>query len=299
MGKPIIWYEENLNILRKHYGREPLEETRQRVEVNVRRKAEANGWKGAPIPTRGGVIAAAVKAGVITQEEADRSFGEYKTKKRRTDYRTLRGPNAEGHIAAEMRAIVLERDQGTCQYCGQAGTAVDHIEAVTRGGTGDAWNLTLACRSCNSSKSNKDIGFTLTGAMQRLLQGGWRYRGETLVDVALRRIEKDARRQTKKRKIRNDPLAHLTTPYALCSSCMRINDVSAIQLAKLKSNGALVTICGLCRRPSDLEPVVGLFAVGQRHYPYREEERAWEEEWDEDEAFADDVGEEAPLSQQD
>lgn len=59
---------------------------------------------------------------------------------------------------------ILRRDGGRCQICGCevaidrdgiAKATVDHIIPKSRGGTNFGFNLQLACRDCNSRKSNK------------------------------------------------------------------------------------------------------------------------------------------------
>ena len=44
---------------------------------------------------------------------------------------------------------------GPCIYCGAPAVAVDHIRALARGGHEIPENLVPACRSCNSSKSDR------------------------------------------------------------------------------------------------------------------------------------------------
>ena len=57
----------------------------------------------------------------------------------------------------ELRQQVLERDNYTCQYCGQQGGKIhcDHVIPVARGGTNDLSNLVTACERCNLSKNNR------------------------------------------------------------------------------------------------------------------------------------------------
>jgi 5-methylcytosine-specific restriction endonuclease McrA len=46
----------------------------------------------------------------------------------------------------------------SCAYCGtplNGGGEVDHIVPISRGGTNEAKNLTLACRTCNRDKHSK------------------------------------------------------------------------------------------------------------------------------------------------
>lgn len=44
-----------------------------------------------------------------------------------------------------------------CVYCGKPANAVDHIIPKIKGGQDVAWNLVPCCKSCNSSKKDKDL----------------------------------------------------------------------------------------------------------------------------------------------
>ena len=268
MGKPTIWYAANLAILRKYYGKEPLEKTHERIVRRLERDTAASGKKGIPIPTVSGLIYAARKAGIITPEEADAAYKERQATTRRENYRARRGPKADGHISLEARQEVTERDGERCQYCGARGTAVDHIQPVSRGGTGDTWNLTLACTRCNSSKGGKLLAAGLLSTMQRLLQGGWKYKGKPLYEAALARFEKAALKDGKGSTPKNNPKKHLTLPYSWCERCYRISDTTAVQVGMLTKTRRLVAICNACGKPAELRPLAGLFEVGQRLYPY-------------------------------
>jgi 5-methylcytosine-specific restriction endonuclease McrA len=60
---------------------------------------------------------------------------------------------------AELDAMRLEQD-GLCFYCTSpmlGRETVDHKTPVSRGGTNWAWNIVLACQSCNSKKKDKTI----------------------------------------------------------------------------------------------------------------------------------------------
>ena len=59
----------------------------------------------------------------------------------------------------EVRWRVLSRDGWRCRYCGQRARfmEVDHVRAVSRGGTNHDDNLAAACRSCNRSKRASDV----------------------------------------------------------------------------------------------------------------------------------------------
>jgi len=43
-----------------------------------------------------------------------------------------------------IRERIIQRDQGTCQICGNEGNSVDHITPRSAGGTDDDWNLQLS-----------------------------------------------------------------------------------------------------------------------------------------------------------
>ena len=59
---------------------------------------------------------------------------------------------------AELRAEILERDEYTCQHCGEWGNEVDHI--VPRWRNKDLFwvesNLQLLCRDCHIDKSRRE-----------------------------------------------------------------------------------------------------------------------------------------------
>jgi len=59
----------------------------------------------------------------------------------------------------EVREYLLEKFNRTCAYCGAKNTPleVEHIVALSKGGSNRVSNLTIACVPCNQSKSNLDI----------------------------------------------------------------------------------------------------------------------------------------------
>jgi hypothetical protein len=59
-------------------------------------------------------------------------------------------------IARTIRLAVYARDGFACVYCGRKDKLqLDHVEAVSRGGTDEAENLVTACKYCNASKGTK------------------------------------------------------------------------------------------------------------------------------------------------
>lgn len=54
---------------------------------------------------------------------------------------------------------VFERDNYTCQYCGEIGGKLeaDHIIPFSKGGSDELENLITSCRKCNRQKKDKSI----------------------------------------------------------------------------------------------------------------------------------------------
>lgn len=58
-------------------------------------------------------------------------------------------------IRGSVRKEVMARDNYQCRYCGATNDlAIDHIFPFSRGGSNEADNLQVLCRSCNSSKGD-------------------------------------------------------------------------------------------------------------------------------------------------
>lgn len=65
-------------------------------------------------------------------------------------------------IKAKQRAHVYERDGWRCQYCGvhilsREQATVDHVIPSSLGGSHANTNLRTACKSCNSTKSDRSV----------------------------------------------------------------------------------------------------------------------------------------------
>ncbi|MBA3902387.1 MAG: hypothetical protein C0522_01730 [Rhodocyclaceae bacterium] len=65
-------------------------------------------------------------------------------------------------VAAEIWKLVFSRDRGYCQYCGIDllesfssfhSATVDHLVAVSEGGSDEITNLVLSCPACNQMLS--------------------------------------------------------------------------------------------------------------------------------------------------
>ena len=72
--------------------------------------------------------------------------------------RRSRLKGAEGKITASVIKQIVSVNNYCCAYCTKeikTGYTIDHIIPLSRGGTNKIDNLTLACRSCNSSKRTR------------------------------------------------------------------------------------------------------------------------------------------------
>ena len=59
----------------------------------------------------------------------------------------------------QLRDFVLERDNGICWLCHEAGAnSADHVQPLSRGGLNTADNLRAAHQSCNSGKRDRVSG---------------------------------------------------------------------------------------------------------------------------------------------
>lgn len=70
----------------------------------------------------------------------------------------------EGHHTKEDLIRIYEEQERRCAYCGitlywdiPGDIHLDHVVALTRGGSNWPDNLALACASCNSSKQDKSV----------------------------------------------------------------------------------------------------------------------------------------------
>ena len=58
-----------------------------------------------------------------------------------------------------LRSAVFERDNYTCQYCGERAGKLecDHIHPLAKGGSDAMENLATACFGCNRTKRDKTL----------------------------------------------------------------------------------------------------------------------------------------------
>lgn len=57
--------------------------------------------------------------------------------------------------SSELRKAIYQRDNFTCQYCGDPfHNVAEHVVPASKGGPTEPFNLVTACNSCNATKSN-------------------------------------------------------------------------------------------------------------------------------------------------
>lgn len=80
---------------------------------------------------------------------------------RRDDFRIVRGGFGRATTSLAIRREVFERDGRQCRYCGQAiewaDYHCDHVEPVSKGGSGELSNLAASCAPCNLAKAAKPL----------------------------------------------------------------------------------------------------------------------------------------------
>jgi hypothetical protein len=70
--------------------------------------------------------------------------------------RNLKNSSARRSIPDDVKLLVWSRDGGICVRCGASKDLhFDHIIPYTRGGSDEAENLQLLCRTCNLAKSDR------------------------------------------------------------------------------------------------------------------------------------------------
>lgn len=81
---------------------------------------------------------------------------EYKAYSRYHNYTRRQG--VIGRYTSEEWIACLEANDYSCAYCGAThNLTADHIVAISKGGFGYIFNITVACKSCNSSKQASDV----------------------------------------------------------------------------------------------------------------------------------------------
>ena len=96
-----------------------------------------------------------IRRNIKRMEEEDKAYDERKGITLEELYE-IRNKRRARTIRGSVRKDVMARDNYQCQYCGATeDLAIDHIFPFSRGGSNEADNLQVLCRSCNSAKSDQ------------------------------------------------------------------------------------------------------------------------------------------------
>ena len=118
-------------------------------EMRVQRELEGSEIEKQLGSSKESFIKFAAKQRIEHEENLEEEFKEFKNRRKRLieiDYSRYK----------KIRNEVFERDDYTCQYCGEVGgrLEVDHIKPFSKGGSEKKVNLVTSCFSCNRSKGD-------------------------------------------------------------------------------------------------------------------------------------------------
>ena len=94
------------------------------------------------------------KAALKAKSKLRQQSAEWRLAHRAAEHR--RRVKAGPRLTTDVVRRVFARFHGRCVYCGGVGTAIDHFNPISRGGTNAEENLVLACTPCNSSKRDSE-----------------------------------------------------------------------------------------------------------------------------------------------
>lgn len=100
-------------------------------------------------------IAAVVKASLT---DADDRIAQRRARDAERSARRRARSDVSEREWSTLRAVVFERDEYACVYCGSdVDLACDHVIPLVQGGKSTLCNLVTACRPCNSSKGGRTL----------------------------------------------------------------------------------------------------------------------------------------------
>lgn len=141
-----------------------------------RTRVYAARWRGRRPEVNAAIRERADARGYYAQYRAESA--ESRKEWRRQNRNTLTAQNARRRakklnaggsgISRAERALLMTESLGLCAYCNERRPlAVDHIDALTRGGEHDPRNAAATCDRCNSSKNDALLVIWLARLAQR------------------------------------------------------------------------------------------------------------------------------------
>lgn len=152
----IAWYRANREALRAKAQRD---EGRSKKSAYARRHYASNAER---LRSKAKVRYRANPRRAIASSRAWRARNKQKVREYSAQYAHRRrawlaGTFSDGVAPEEWKALVASFG-GTCAYCGDiAGTTMDHIVPISKGGRHEIGNVLPACTRCNCSKQDKDL----------------------------------------------------------------------------------------------------------------------------------------------
>lgn len=128
---------------------------RNKEEYKIKRKKRSPDWK--PL-TKSEIYHRNYERSKDKRREYQRLVARlYPEKIKAKKYRRrAREYNASGYATAEQIKSRIEMFGSKCWICGKDYEEIDHVIALSRGGSNWPANLRPICKSCNSGKRNKD-----------------------------------------------------------------------------------------------------------------------------------------------
>lgn len=133
-----------------------------------------------PETQRANALRAYYKKKSSNPEEVNKKAREYRKKRRDSGKPIIRNCKSDkyrktGRFKISIRAEVFRLKGFSCHYCGsKENMQIDHVVPVAKGGGDTIDNLVPCCRSCNSSKQDKDLKSWLK--INNKKNGGYLYR---------------------------------------------------------------------------------------------------------------------------
>ena len=152
-----IWFPEVEAMLRNEWNKKSPNEISKMINAWLdeyygnKKTQQGDKYKAWNLTDEGGVMFAAARIGIISKRHLEK-WHEKRKKESRKIVRANRNECPE-----ELRQKILKK-YGICVICGsEKDLTVDHIVALSKGGTNVESNLWCLCRKCNASKSNKTL----------------------------------------------------------------------------------------------------------------------------------------------
>jgi 5-methylcytosine-specific restriction endonuclease McrA len=136
------WKKESVRMIRDNWGNLSPAEIRELI-IKKRSEYPPNEKRPYSVPTPFEILSIAYHGLHIVDSD---------------EYRKWYGIYARRPMSPRKKQAIKDRDNNRCVFCGSdERLEVDHIIAVSIGGTNDDSNLQTLCKKCNRAKGRNDI----------------------------------------------------------------------------------------------------------------------------------------------